>query len=54
MGDKIGYNAKYLLEILNQIQGDYVHFRLFDSSSPSIIEDPKDTSTLYILMPMRV
>jgi len=51
---EIGYNAKYLLEILNQIQGDNVNFRLFDSSSPSIIEDPKDTSTLYILMPMRV
>tara|TARA_Y100000590_G_scaffold83755_3_gene93385 strand:+ start:2425 stop:3540 length:1116 start_codon:yes stop_codon:yes gene_type:complete len=51
---EIGYNAKYLLEIINQIQGKKVSFKLFDSSSPSIIQDPDDDKTLYILMPMRV
>tara|TARA_B100000965_G_C19546500_1_gene738069 strand:+ start:208 stop:1323 length:1116 start_codon:yes stop_codon:yes gene_type:complete len=51
---EIGYNAKYLLEIINQIDGEEVNFKLFDSSSPSIIQDLKDHSTLYILMPMRV
>ena len=51
---EIGYNAKYLLEIINQIDGEKVNFKLFDSSSPSIIKDLNDESTLYILMPMRV
>ena len=51
---EIGYNAKYLLEIIGQIEGDNVSFVLSDSSSPSIIQDPKDKESLYILMPMRV
>ncbi len=51
---EIGYNAKYLLEIINQIEGENVEFKLFDSSSPSIIGDPNDKKALYILMPMRV
>ena len=51
---EIGYNAKYLLEIINQIKGEKIIFKLFDSSSPTIIQDQKNVDTLYILMPMRV
>ena len=51
---EIGYNAKYLLEIISQITGDKIIFELSDPSSPSIIKDTNDKNTLYILMPMRV
>ena len=51
---EIGYNAKYLLEIIKQIEGNKIAFKLQDSSSPSIIHDPEDEDALYILMPMRV
>ncbi len=51
---EIGYNAKYMLEIMSQIDGEKIVFKLLDSSSPSILEDPNDQSVLYILMPMRV
>ena len=51
---EIGYNAKYLLEIINQIESNKVKFKLFDASSPLIIEDPKEDNALYILMPMRI
>ena len=51
---EIGYNAKYLLEIIQQIEENEIVIKLFDSSSPTIIEDPNDQSVLYILMPMRV
>ena len=51
---EIGYNAKYLMEIINQVNGDKITFQLLDSSSPSIIKDSNDKNTLYILMPMRV
>ena len=47
-------NAKYLMEIINQVNGDKITFQLLDSSSPSIIKDSNDKNTLYILMPMRV
>jgi len=51
---EIGYNAKYLLEIINQIESKKVKFKLFDASSPLIIEDPNEDKALYILMPMRI
>ena len=51
---EIGFNARYVLDITGQIEGDDVRFLLADAGSPTIIEDPKDARTLYVLMPMRV
>ncbi|MEI9929794.1 MAG: DNA polymerase III subunit beta [Rhizomicrobium sp.] len=51
---EIGFNARYLLDITNQIVGKEVRFLLSDAGSPTIIEDTEDSRTLYVLMPMRV
>ncbi len=51
---EIGFNARYLLDITNQIEGKEVRFLLSDASAPTIIEDAEDSHTLYVLMPMRV
>lgn len=51
---EIGFNAKYLLDITNQIDGDGCRISLNDSSSPTIIQDNGDPSALYVLMPLRV
>jgi DNA polymerase-3 subunit beta len=51
---EIGFNARYLLDITNQIEGKEVRFLLSDAGSPTIIEDTGDENTLYVLMPMRV
>ena len=51
---EIGFNSRYLLEIANQIGGDTARFTLADAASPTLIRDPGDESTLYVLMPMRV
>jgi DNA polymerase-3 subunit beta len=51
---EIGFNAKYLLDITNQIEGKQVRFMLSDAGSPTVIEDTDDVRTLYVLMPMRV
>lgn len=51
---EIGFNARYLLDITNQIEGKEVRFLLSDAGSPTIIEDTDDPRTLYVLMPMRV
>jgi DNA polymerase III subunit beta len=50
----IGFNARYLLDITNQLEGDTTLFRLADPSSPTLIQDREGASTLYVLMPMRV
>ena len=51
---KIGFNARYLLDITSQIEGKEVRFLLSDAGSPAIIEDAEDARTLYVLMPLRV
>lgn len=50
----IGFNARYLLDILQQIEGEGARFSLADASAPAIIQDVSDMSALYVLMPMRV
>ncbi|EAS48984.1 DNA polymerase III, beta subunit [Aurantimonas manganoxydans SI85-9A1] len=51
---EIGFNAKYLLDITNQLSGDETVFMLADPGSPTLIKDGGDDATLYVLMPMRV
>lgn len=51
---EIGFNAKYLLDITQQIEGDNVRFDLADGASPTIIRDADDNAALFVLMPMRV
>jgi len=51
---EIGFNARYLLDILQQIEGDGARFTLADAAAPAIVQDVADPSALYVLMPMRV
>ena len=51
---EIGFNARYLLDIAGQIEGENVCFDLSDGASPTIIRDAGDQGALYVLMPMRV
>ena len=50
----IGFNFRYLLDILSQIKGGTVQLVLNDSISPVIIKDTQAANVLYVLMPMRV
>lgn len=51
---EIGFNAKYLLDITSQIEGEGCRLTLADPASPTIIQDNSDPSALYVLMPLRV
>jgi DNA polymerase-3 subunit beta len=51
---EIGFNARYILDITGQIEGDELELALADSGAPTLVRDPKDSRTLYVLMPMRV
>ncbi|HEX2647166.1 MAG TPA: DNA polymerase III subunit beta [Candidatus Dormibacteraeota bacterium] len=51
---EIGFNSRYLLDITDQIGGEYVQFQMSDAGSPTIVRDSADSSALYVLMPMRV
>jgi DNA polymerase-3 subunit beta len=51
---EIGFNAKYLLDIAGQIEGEDARFLLADAGSPTMIKDSENNGALYVLMPMRV
>ncbi len=51
---EIGFNAKYLLDVAGQIDGEMASFHLADPSSPTVIADDDDAHALYVLMPLRV
>ncbi len=53
-GFEIGFNARYLMDILGQVEGDSVEVHLADSASPTLIRENDKSPALYVLMPMRV
>jgi len=53
-GFEIGFNARYLLDILGQIEGDTVEVHLADAAAPTLIRENDKAPALYVLMPMRV
>ena len=51
---EIGFNSRYLLDILGQIEGDSVEVHLADAAAPTLIRENDKSPALYVLMPMRV
>ena len=51
---EILFNSKYILDLQDVIEGETMILELLNQSSPVIVKDPKDTTSLYILMPMRI
>ncbi|MEM8937541.1 MAG: DNA polymerase III subunit beta [Pseudomonadota bacterium] len=51
---EIGFNARYLIDVAQQIDGETITFQLADSASPMVIVDEEDQRALYVLMPLRV
>jgi DNA polymerase-3 subunit beta len=50
----VGFNARYVADIGNQMDGDDMQFWFKDPASPVIVRDPKDAGALFVVMPMRV
>ncbi len=51
---EIGFNARYLLDILGEIDGDTVEVHLADAAAPTLLRENDQSNALYVLMPMRV
>ncbi len=50
----IGFNARYLLDIMGQLDGDTALLEFADPGSPTLVQDKEGAAALYVLMPMRV
>ncbi len=53
-GFEIGFNARYLMDILAQVEGDTIEVHLADAAAPTLLRESDKASALYVLMPMRV
>ncbi len=53
-GFEIGFNARYLLDIVSQIRSENAVFLFIDAGSPTLVREDGDARALYVLMPMRV
>ena len=51
---EIGFNSRYLLDILAQVEGDTVEVHLADAAAPTLIRENDKAPALYVIMPMRV
>ena len=50
----IGFNAKYMADICNVIDGDTVELSMADACAPVVMRDSADPAAIYVQMPMRV
>lgn len=51
---KIGFNAKYILDILNSFQDDNLSLELDSQLSPGLIRPENDINYTCVVMPMRI
>jgi len=51
---EIGFNARYLMDILGQIEGNSIEVHLADAAAPTLLRENDKSDALYVLMPMRV
>jgi DNA polymerase-3 subunit beta len=50
----VGFNYKYLLDVLGALSGDTVQFEINDQFSPGVILSPDDPTAVFVIMPMRI
>lgn len=50
----VGFNARYLIDVLSVMEGEDVVFELGDEHSPGVIHAPGDRTCTAVVMPMRV
>lgn len=51
---EIGFNSRYLLEMMGTVDSEMVQFLLADGGAPAVVRDTSDPRPLYVIMPMRV
>ena len=51
---EIGFNSKYILEMINNLEDDEITLHFKNSSSPVTVMENSNPELIYVLMPMRV
>jgi len=51
---EMSFNAQYLLDIINVIEGSTLQMTLSDANASALVQDPSENGAVYVVMPMRV
>lgn len=51
---EVGFNVSYLLDVANVISADNIKITLSDANSSALLEEPENSDSLYVVMPMRL
>jgi DNA polymerase III subunit beta len=51
---ELSFNARYLLDVTDQIASEVAEFRFGGPNDPALVLDPVDADVQYVLMPLRV
>ena len=51
---EVGFNIGYLLDVLNSIESEIVHFEFYGEDSSCIIKESNSEDDVYVIMPMRL
>lgn len=50
----IGFNAKYILEIISQIESDLIQIKLETSNTPSMVVGTEELDNIFVIMSMKI
>jgi len=50
----IGFNAKYIIDSLKAIEGDFVRLKMIESTKPCVIEPIENKNCLYLVLPLKI
>ncbi len=51
---EIGFNSKYIMDVVNNLEDEMITLNLKDGSSPITAQEISNPNLIYVLMPMRV
>ena len=51
---EIGFNSRYIMDIINNLEDNEITINLKDNTSPIIAQENSNSNLIYVLMPMRV
>jgi DNA polymerase-3 subunit beta len=53
-GVTVGFNARYLMDVLNVVDAEQVILEVKDAVSSSLMRPLADPDSLYVIMPLRL
>ncbi|VUD64566.1 DNA polymerase III subunit beta [Thalassocella blandensis] len=51
---EVGFNVSYLQDVTNVLDSENIKLTLSDSNSSALLEEPEDSDSAYVVMPMRL